>query len=76
MRDLTNEELAAIKGFEQIDVLIEMYGAYLLQEPWTEVDRERLEKMEAAFYLLQDEFALKLGKLKEVFVGGDYVVKE
>ena len=73
MRDLTTEELAAIKGLEQIDVLIEMYGAYLLQEPWTKIDHERLEKMEAAFYLLQDEFSLKLGKLKKVFVGGDYI---
>ncbi len=72
MRNLTKEELAAIKGLEQVDVLIEMYGAYLLQEPWTEIDRERLEKMEAAFYLLQDEFALKLGRLKEVFLGGEY----
>lgn len=71
MRTLTNEELEVIKGFEQIEVLIEMYGAYLLQEPWTEVDRERLEKMEAAFYLLQDEFALKLSRLKNMFTGGE-----
>ena len=72
MRNLTKEELAAIKGLEQVDVLIEMYGAYLLQEPWTEIDRERLEKMEAACYLLQAAFALKLGRLKEVLLGGEY----
>lgn len=69
MRDLTKEELAAIKSLEQVEVLIEMYGICLLQEPWTEVDRERLEKMEGAFYLLQDEFSLKLSRLKKVFLG-------
>lgn len=67
MNELTKAEKKAIKGLEQIEVLIEMYGAYLVQEPWIEVDRERLEKMEAAFYLLQDEFSLKLRELKEVF---------
>lgn len=67
MKELTKNQEEAIKGLEQVKVLIEMYGAYLLQEPWTEVDYERLEKMEAAFYLLQDTFSLKLGELKEVF---------
>jgi len=71
MRALTKDEMAAIKDLEQIKVLIEMYGSYLLQEPWTEVDRERLEKMEAAFYLLQDEFSLKLSRLKNTFAGGE-----
>lgn len=71
MENLTNEEREVVKGFEQIEVLIEMYGAYLLQEPWTKVDRERLEKMESAFYLLQEEFSLKLGRLKNMFTGGE-----
>lgn len=71
MENLTNEEREVVKGFEQIEVLIEMYGAYLLQEPWTKVDRERLEKMESVFYLLQEEFSLKLGRLKNMFTGGE-----
>jgi len=70
MNNLTKEQIDAISSLRQIKTFIEMYAGYLLQEPWVEIDFERLEKMESAFYLLQDEFALKLERIESVFGGG------
>lgn len=66
---LSQEELSAIKDFRQIDVLMEMYENCLLGEPWVEVDRERLEKLESAFYLLHDQLKAKRQQLEAVFIG-------
>ena len=62
-----SEEQSAIMELGQIEVLIEMFGTCLLQEPWHEVDRNRLNKMENAFYLLQEQFLFKKEKLEKVF---------
>lgn len=71
MNRLSFEEQAAIMELGQIEVLIEMFGTCLLQDPWHEVDRSRLDKMENAFYLLQEQFAAKRQKLEAVFGGGE-----
>ncbi len=67
MNRLSFEEQSAIMELGQIEVLIEMFGICLLQEPWHEVDRNRLDKMENAFYLLQEQFAAKRQKIESVF---------
>lgn len=60
----------AIMELEQISVIIEMYGTCLIQEPWHTVDTERIGKMENAFYLMQDQFELKLENLRNAFYRG------
>lgn len=72
MKRLSFEEQAAIMELGQIEVLIEMFGACLLQEPWREVDKNRLDKMENAFYLLQEQFSVKRRKIESVFGGGEF----
>lgn len=70
MKKLTFEEQQAIMELGQIEVLIDMFGTCLLQEPWDKLDWDRLNKMENAFYLLQEQFALKKQNIERVFCGG------
>ena len=70
MKKLTFEEQQAIMELGQIEVLIDMFGTCLLQEPWVKLDWDRLNKMENAFYLLQEQFTLKKQNIERVFCGG------
>ncbi len=70
MKKLSCKEQKAIMELGQIEVLIEMFGNCLLQEPWDRLDWDRLNKMENAFYLLQNQFSLKKQKIESVFGEG------
>ncbi|MDR0818766.1 MAG: hypothetical protein LBN43_04250 [Oscillospiraceae bacterium] len=62
---------SAMTAFGQIDALLEMIIAHLLNAPINTHDRAWFEKMENAIYLLEETYKAKKANLVSALEGGE-----
>ena len=48
----------AIMNLGEIELFLEMFKEALIDKPWTKLDKNRLDKMEYAFYMLVEQYAV------------------